>query len=540
MIYQIQGRKRCRLRLAGSCLLVFIYSLLFCTAYGQQGERPRQLIQPEDTPSRQDAQGRVALVIGNGNYRNASPLPNPPNDARDMAATLHSLGFEVLEGVDQTAEEMVKLIRRFGERLKQKGGVGLFYYAGHGVQVGGKNYLIPVEVNSLREQTIEDEAVDVGRVLREMDAAGNDLNIVVLDACRSNPFARGWRGSENGLAEVRAPAGTLIAYATSPDTVADDGAGRNGVYTAELLKQLIVPGQTVEAMFKAVRTLVAASTKKRQIPWESTSLFRDFYFAGRTGNNGGTTTGGTAPRFDAVKGAPPSARGPERPANTYPQAFVASYPPGALITTVGIPDEVSRILKNTKGVNHISLGGEGAWVVAESNGSNSFSGPTEFQASMAALSSPLNVIAFAPNGGWVIVQGTNGFITNNVPQDLINVLRATNQRKKAILDIDFHPKGGWVVVAEDMTTSSGIPADADRILMEVTKNGGVSKVAFSSTGWVIIPQTGGYYTSNIPVELSSALQETGWQGRRVHDIQLTKDGDGWVLITAAVKKRGRK
>src|ERR1044071_1861560 len=174
---------------------------------------------------------RVALVIGNGAYRNVPRLANPVNDARDVAALLRSLGFEVVFGEDQTAEQMNRLVVEFGDRLSRGGGVGLFYYAGHGVQVGGRNYLIPVEAGSLRERTIEWYALDLNRVLAEMDDADNGFNLVILHARRNNPFAREWRSAAEGLAQVNAPAGTLIAYATAPGAVASAGTGRNGLYT---------------------------------------------------------------------------------------------------------------------------------------------------------------------------------------------------------------------------------------------------------------------------------------------------------------------
>jgi hypothetical protein len=283
---------------------VFINSLLLLSLsvgilsshiLGQQNGQTRQLSHPGEVEARQNKQRRLALVIGNSNYRNAPRLNNPVNDAHDIASALRGLGFEVIVGEDQTAEKMKRLILSFGERLRQGGGVGLFYYAGHGVQIGGRNYLIPVEASSLREQTIEFDAVDVGRVLAEMDAAGNGFNIVILDACRSNPFAQNRRSGETGLAQIIAPEGTLIAYATSPGKVADDGEGRNGVYTAELLKQMRVPEQKVEAMFKAVRVGVIVLTGRRQVPWESSSLVGDFYFADKAVNYNGrsSATNGT-------------------------------------------------------------------------------------------------------------------------------------------------------------------------------------------------------------------------------------------------------
>ncbi len=220
---------------------------------------------------------RVALVIGNGAYTNAPPLKNPPNDARDMAATLKTLGFEVMSGVNVNQREMKRLIREFGQSLKA-GGSGLFYYAGHGVQSKGRNYLIPIEADIQSEVETEDAGVDVNLVLGYMDDAQNGLNIVILDACRSNPFARTFRSVSNGLAQVDAPTGTLIAYATAPGRVASDGAGQNGLYTSELLKQMKVSGLSVTEIFMRVRAEVMKQTANKQVPWEALSLVGNFYF----------------------------------------------------------------------------------------------------------------------------------------------------------------------------------------------------------------------------------------------------------------------
>src|ERR1043165_666492 len=221
---------------------------------------------------------RVALVIGNSAYTNVPSLRNPANDARDMAAALSEVGFKVTSGIDITRREMKHLIREFGQSLKS-GGSGLFYYAGHGVQSKGHNYLIPVDAEIETEAEIEDAGVDLNLVLNSMDEAENGLNIVILDACRNNPFARGFRSTSGGLAQVDAPTGTLIAYATAPGKVARDGDGRNGVYTEELLKQIRVPGLTIEDLLKRVRTNLKQRTKGEQVPWESSSLVGNFYFA---------------------------------------------------------------------------------------------------------------------------------------------------------------------------------------------------------------------------------------------------------------------
>ncbi|MEM5790380.1 MAG: caspase family protein, partial [Syntrophobacteraceae bacterium] len=219
---------------------------------------------------------RMALVIGNGSYASA-PLRNPLNDARVMAGALRGLSFEVTlrENLDQ--KEMKKEIQSFGQKLQQ-GGVGLFYFAGHGVQVNGRNYLIPVGATIEHEKQVEYEAVDIGAVLSEMDYARNRLNLVILDACRDNPFARSFRSVSTGLASINAPGGTLIAYATAPGAVANDGPGENGVYTGELVKAMSQPGLKIEDVFKQVRSAVREATRGKQIPWESSSLEGDFYF----------------------------------------------------------------------------------------------------------------------------------------------------------------------------------------------------------------------------------------------------------------------
>jgi len=174
------------------------------------------------------AEQRVALVIGNGAYKEGK-LRNPPNDARAMAQALRECDFEVIEKINSNQQGMKDAIREFGKRI-QRGGVGLFYYAGHGMQVQGINFLIPVGAEVNAEHEVEYEAVDAGRVLSEMESAGNRVNIVILDACRNNPFARSFRSSGRGLKKMDAPTEALLAYATAPGKVAADGDGENGLY----------------------------------------------------------------------------------------------------------------------------------------------------------------------------------------------------------------------------------------------------------------------------------------------------------------------
>lgn len=223
------------------------------------------------------AERRIALVIGNGVYKEG-PLKNPVNDARDMAITLKSLGFEVILRENAALRQMEDALDEYWKEL-QKGGVGLFYFAGHGMQVNGVNYLIPVDARIVVEQDVKSMGFDVNRLLGRLDNANNGLNIVLFDACRNNPFARSWRSIEAGLAKMDAPAGTLIGYATAPDSVAADGLGRNGTYTKHLLREMKVSGKTIEAVLKQVRIGVLKDTERKQVPWESSSLTGDFYFA---------------------------------------------------------------------------------------------------------------------------------------------------------------------------------------------------------------------------------------------------------------------
>jgi formylglycine-generating enzyme required for sulfatase activity len=257
------------IRAFGGCLGVFF---LACLAHAD--DRGLKLNPGESTKAQSEQ--RVALVIGNGAYE-STPLRNPPNDAKAMGAMLRELGFEVMEKENLAQKEMKKDIQAFGQKLL-KGGIGLFYYAGHGMQVNGRNYLIPVGAQIEHEKQVEYEAVDVGMVLAEMDHARNRLNIVILDACRDNPFARSFRSGAQGLASMNAPSGTLVAYATAPGSVANDGTGENGIYTGELIKEMKVPGLKVEDVFKQVRSAVREATQGRQVPWESSSLEGDFYF----------------------------------------------------------------------------------------------------------------------------------------------------------------------------------------------------------------------------------------------------------------------
>lgn len=222
---------------------------------------------------------RIALIIGNSTYANM-PLANPENDARLMAATLRSVGFEVTELINADQKQMKRAVRDFGERLERTAGraIALFYYAGHGVQVGGRNYLIPVGARISRESDVDIESVAADSVLGTLSFARTRTNLVILDACRNNPYARGFRSLSTGLARMDAPQGTLIAYVTAPGQVAADGTGANSPYTAALAQAIVQHPEPVEQVLKRVRLSVMAATSETQVPWEASSLTTDFYF----------------------------------------------------------------------------------------------------------------------------------------------------------------------------------------------------------------------------------------------------------------------
>jgi hypothetical protein len=220
---------------------------------------------------------RIALVIGNGSY-DFGRLRNSVNDANDIAATLKKLGFSVILKNNVGHKEMETAIKELGRQLK-KDDVGFFFYAGHGVQIEGQNYLIPIGANIEEESDVRYRAVNLSRILDVMESTGNRLNIIILDACRNNPYAKSFRSTTRGLAIVeKSPKDTLIAYSTSPNQVAIDGSGRNSPYTKALLDNITIPGMPIEQVFKKVRNSLDKVTGGKQVPWYISSLGGDFYF----------------------------------------------------------------------------------------------------------------------------------------------------------------------------------------------------------------------------------------------------------------------
>lgn len=219
---------------------------------------------------------RTALVIGNGAYK-VAPLVNPVADARMVAEALLAARFRVIRLENASRETMLKAITEFGNEI-DLGGVGVFYYAGHGVQVRGENYLVPVDAKIDREEEIRTRSVNAQEILDRMASARNGLNLVFLDACRNDPFPRASRSVASGLAKMDAAWGTLISFATSPGSVAEDGERANSPYSRHLAATMREPGLRIEDVLKRVRAQVREETRGRQITWDNSSIEGDFYF----------------------------------------------------------------------------------------------------------------------------------------------------------------------------------------------------------------------------------------------------------------------
>jgi uncharacterized caspase-like protein len=220
---------------------------------------------------------RYALVIGNSQYRE-NPLKNPARDADAMSEALERTGFTVSRLLDAGRDQMRNAIEAYGASLAKQGAVGLFYFAGHGVQLAWRNYLIPVDAVVDNPDDVRERTVDLNSLLQGLTRAKNPMNVIILDACRDNPFGTRFTTGQKGLSQFDAPPGSLLAYATAPGNVAADGEGANGLYTENLLREVRVPDAKIEDVFKRVRLHVRRQTNGRQIPWESTSLEEDFYF----------------------------------------------------------------------------------------------------------------------------------------------------------------------------------------------------------------------------------------------------------------------
>lgn len=220
---------------------------------------------------------KIALCIGNTSY-SESPLKNPAKDAKDLSVRLKALGFSCAVCEDSNIATMEKALKRFSDKLSNAD-VGLFFFAGHGMQIDGANYLTAIDTNFDSEIDAKHSSLPLNKVIEFLERGGNATSIIILDACRNNPYERRWRNGRNiGLAPVYAPKGTIIAFATSPGQLASDGDGENGTFTSALLKHICAQNVTIEDLFKRIRNTLSALTAGKQTSWEHTSLMGDFFF----------------------------------------------------------------------------------------------------------------------------------------------------------------------------------------------------------------------------------------------------------------------
>ena len=342
----------------------------------------------------QAAPDRVALVIGNGAYKNVSPLANPGNDAADIAAALRRIGFDVVEGRDLDKRAMEAKIIEFSRKL-DAANLALFFYAGHELQVSGKNYLVPVDAKVERAADLGFETIDVSQVLGQMEG-DKRVNLVFLDACRDNPLSRslarsmGTRSTAvgQGLASIQSAIGTMIGYATQPDNVALDGAGRNSPFTTAMLKHLPTPGLDVSVIMRRVRADVVQATNQKQVPWDHSSLMGDVVLVPMAASPAAAPFAPAIPNAPAPERARPDLAARPDPANEPRPARPRSATENC--ANFGGPLGVDRYcassilapqLGNSYGVQHLFAGngttawvegkagpGVGEWVVVEFDG----------------------------------------------------------------------------------------------------------------------------------------------------------------------------
>ncbi len=278
------------------------------------------------------AGGRVALVIGNGAYQAAPQLENPANDAADVAKALRAIGFDVIEKGDATREDMAGAVRDFAQKIGTAD-TALFYYGGHGLQMNGENYLLPVDAKIETQADVRFNTIDLSDIQQEMDGGGR-ANIIILDACRNNPFVdklakTGRGGGERGLGRIEASGvGALVVFSTQPNNVALDGAGRNSPFAAALVKYVAVPGLEVRQMLSKVRGDVLAATSQKQVPWDNSSLTGDVFLAGASQQTADAAAPAAA--APAVVAQAPAPQPSAAPRDASPAPAPSPAPTGAL------------------------------------------------------------------------------------------------------------------------------------------------------------------------------------------------------------------
>lgn len=303
------------------------------------------------------AEKRIALVIGNAAYDGSLPsLPNPVRDAKLIGDALKKVGFEVILVRDASQKEMKRAIAQFGDEIVAGGAdvTALFYYAGHGLQVEGANYLVPVSAEIEKEGDVDLESVAADSILRQMEHSGARTSIVILDACRNNPLSRGFRSASRGLARMETPNGSFLAYSTAPGDVAADGDGKNSPFAKALAAEMVKPNQAIEETFRNVRIGVMQATNQQQTPWDSSSMLVPFYFAGPASASAAPVVAVApaaqpAPAVQAAPAPEPVSQPAPQPAPEPEPTITASLPPAEFASplpdgTIVISPDVKRDL----------------------------------------------------------------------------------------------------------------------------------------------------------------------------------------------------
>ncbi len=396
-----------------------------------------------------------ALLIGNAAYT-IGELENPTNDARDFAKVLRDVNFDVKVLTDQDQQAMMQAVRDFGEKLKNNDGIGLFFFAGHGVQVEGENYLLPVSVPIRNEEDVKKNAVPANLVLRYMEDSKNRVNVVVLDACRNNPFIKTRSLKSRGLAPMDAPSGSLIAFSTAPGTEALDGVGGNGLYTKHLMANAKVPGLTVEQIFKRTREAVELESEKiagkRQSPREESSLKgADMYFVPPPAGKGGADDA-------AIELAYWNSIANSESGADY-ESYLAQYPNGKFASLAKSRLQTLQAKQTQLAKSESRMAGEGAPSAPKTSGGAIFSGaPTKPSTTTRSSGS--------------VVASTGGFkfsdheeqATIKAAEFLSISCRDSIRGKRVALQLDDRSGGGEVVrrALEGKLRSVGVKLVANR------------------------------------------------------------------------------
>ncbi|MDO9095201.1 MAG: caspase family protein [Rubrivivax sp.] len=413
---------------------------------------------------------RHALVVGNASYATA-PLINSANDATAVAKVLERAGFKVDLKLNASQKQLQDAVTAFGDRLKG-GGAGLFYFAGHGVQIKGRNFMMPVGTDIKREDEVPYKAVDVQQVMDKMETAKNRINVVILDACRDNPFARSTRSGSGGLSQVDAPIGSLVAFATAPGSVASDGRGSNGLYTQHLLANMERPGLPIEEVFKRVRLGVRLDSNGGQVPWESTSLEGDFYFF---------TPSPTAKTGPTVLPPPPGIE------------HIARAERGYDLLRQGQLDDAERLFRALAGAGHpevVWMGREGLAEVMLTRGD-----------SQAALGEANDIIAKAPTrSAAYLIRGRALSAAGQAPQAQAALQQAAGNQTSA----DFSWQKASALVAVGNTQRKQDPQAAIKTYEKASRENPQSVEALSNLA-VTLNETGQSARAKQVLERAQAL-----------------------------------